>query len=107
MVADVEEIELEKAIAYYPYMASKDVRDEEAGRYRAAALALIGKPADAGLLRDAAKGSPTMTLCAHELRGELDLEGPLGTVSAGSYKISSTSCRAVARLSVLSDLGDR
>lgn len=46
---------LEKAVAYYLYIASKDVPDSEAGLFRAAALALIGKPVDAALLREAEK----------------------------------------------------
>jgi hypothetical protein len=46
---------LKKAVAYYLYIASKDVPDNKAGVFRAAALALIGKPVDAALLREAEK----------------------------------------------------
>jgi hypothetical protein len=50
-----EATRLRRAVAYYLYIASKDVSDDEAGLYRAAALSLIGEPVDAALLREAGK----------------------------------------------------
>jgi hypothetical protein len=41
---------LRKAVAYYLYIESKDVADDKAGLYRAAALALLKKPVDPALL---------------------------------------------------------
>jgi hypothetical protein len=41
---------LRKAVAYYLYIASKDVPGDKAGLYRAAALALIDKPVDPVLM---------------------------------------------------------
>jgi hypothetical protein len=55
MLADVEEERLRRAVAYYLYVASKDVPDGEAGIYRAAALLLIDEPVDAALLGEAEK----------------------------------------------------
>ena len=49
------EVSLEEAVAYYLYIASKDVPDDEGGLYRATALALIGKPIDKALLIEAEK----------------------------------------------------
>ena len=46
---------LRKAVAYYLYIESKDVADDEPGLYRAAALALIGTPVDQALLHEAAR----------------------------------------------------
>jgi hypothetical protein len=42
-------------VAYYLYIKSKEVSDDEAGLYRAAALALIGKTVDSALLQEVAK----------------------------------------------------
>ena len=55
MIDDKLQSTLEKAIAYYLYIASKDVPDGDAALYRAATLRLIGKPVDETLLREAAK----------------------------------------------------
>jgi hypothetical protein len=58
MAGDAEQrklAKLEKAVAYYLYIQSKDVADAEAGLYRAAAFALIGKPVDNALRLEAAK----------------------------------------------------
>lgn len=55
MIDDQLESTLEKAVAYYLYIASKEVPDDDACLYRAAALRLIGKPVDEALLREAAK----------------------------------------------------
>ena len=52
---EVVDARLSKAVAYYLYIESKGVSDDKAGLYRAAALALIGKPVDAALLREAEK----------------------------------------------------
>jgi hypothetical protein len=41
---------LRKAVAYYLYIESKDVEDDKAALYRAAALALLKKPVDPALL---------------------------------------------------------
>src|ERR1700691_5735733 len=41
---------LRKAVAYYLYIQWKDVPDDEAGLYRATALALLRKPVDPALL---------------------------------------------------------
>jgi hypothetical protein len=46
---------LSEAVAYYLYIKSKDVPDDKAGLFRAAALALIEKPVDPALLAIAAK----------------------------------------------------
>jgi hypothetical protein len=48
-------MKLEKAVAYYLYIASKEVPDGEACLFRAAALALIREPVDAALLKEAGK----------------------------------------------------
>jgi hypothetical protein len=42
--------DLERAVAYYLYIESKDVADDEAGLFRAVALALLKKPVDPDLL---------------------------------------------------------
>jgi hypothetical protein len=47
---------LRKAVAYYLYIESKDVPDDKAGLYRAAALALLKKPVDPALLAIASAG---------------------------------------------------
>ena len=41
---------LSEAVAYYLYIKSKDVPDDNAGLYRAAALALLKKPVNPALL---------------------------------------------------------
>jgi hypothetical protein len=46
---------LERTIAKFLFVASKDEPPEIAGLYRAAALALIHEPIDAGLLEEASK----------------------------------------------------
>ena len=69
------DVQLRKAVAYYLYIESKDVPDDEAGLYRAAALALIGKPVDARLLSEAAKRkSNDDPLYSSDIRVELELE---------------------------------
>jgi hypothetical protein len=55
MLNEVESKDLRRSVAYYLYIASKDVPDEQAGLYRAAALALIKKPVDATLLQQAGR----------------------------------------------------
>ena len=47
--------DLTGAVAHYLYLLSKDVADEDAGLYRAAALRLIGKPVDPALMAIAEK----------------------------------------------------
>jgi len=46
---------LESAVAKFLFIASKEEPDGVSGIYRAAALALLGKPVSAGLLCEAAK----------------------------------------------------
>ncbi|NOJ40886.1 hypothetical protein [Bradyrhizobium australiense] len=72
---------LEKAVAYYLYIASKDVPDDDACLYRAAALRLIKKPVDEALLREAAKGKSnddplySNTLCSADVPALEDVWG--------------------------------
>ncbi|WFU34878.1 hypothetical protein QA635_10965 [Bradyrhizobium brasilense] len=62
------------AVAHYLYIASKDVPDEDAGLFRAAALRLIGKPVDSAVLAAAGKRkSNDDPLYEHEHRPETDL----------------------------------
>jgi hypothetical protein len=49
-VTSIIDDKLREAVAYYLYIESKDVPDDKAGLYRAAALALIDKPIDPALL---------------------------------------------------------
>jgi hypothetical protein len=49
VISDIDD-GLREAVAYYLYIESKDVADDKAGLYRAAALALIEKPVDPELL---------------------------------------------------------
>jgi hypothetical protein len=46
---------LREAVAYYLYIESKDVPDDKAALYRAAALALLNKPVDPALMVLASK----------------------------------------------------
>jgi hypothetical protein len=50
------EDKLREAVAYFLYIESKDVPDDKAKLYRAAALALIDKPVDPRLLAVAREG---------------------------------------------------
>ena len=45
---------LERVVEKFLFIVSKDEPDDVAGLYRSAALALLGKPIDANLLREAA-----------------------------------------------------
>jgi hypothetical protein len=68
------EDDLAGAVAYYLYIASKDVPDEDAGLFRAAALRLIGKPVDPAVLSAAGKRkSNDDPLYEHGYRSKIDL----------------------------------
>ncbi|HEY1980027.1 MAG TPA: hypothetical protein VGH13_08060 [Xanthobacteraceae bacterium] len=55
MLTDTEEARLRRAVAYFLYIESMDLPEDESGLYRATALSLIGEPVDAALLREAGK----------------------------------------------------
>jgi hypothetical protein len=75
MLNGAEMAKLRKAVAYYLYIQSKDEPDDKAGLYRAAALALIKKPVDAALLREAEKRkSDDYPLCGNDYYVEPELE---------------------------------
>ncbi len=75
MLTDAEEVRLRRAVACYLYVASKDVPDDEAGLYRAAALSLIGEQVDSALLSEAGKRkSKDDPLYSNDIRVQPELE---------------------------------